>query len=331
MSSLPGAVRAVRAAPRLASTAVCAVLLMSVAAHAAPVSLADALTRASAQNLNRPAAQARVDAAEAAARQAGVRPNPTVGLDVENLGWGDDRQNVYTTEATLYYEQTLERSAKREARVAAARAEAPIAQLRGQAKALDVLAQVQQLWVEAAAAEASLAVAHERLDLAERLQRETARRVSAARDPLFAGERARTGVLQAQTALAHAEATVVAARAGLAAYLGLADVEVDPSALNVADGVAAAAPPEAAVQTVDLALLEAERDAAQARIRREETRALQDPSVRTGLRYFQWGGDVALMPDFINWKTAVDCQISNLICISNIYYIPVRLIERIAH
>lgn len=268
---------------------------LSGGALAAPISLAEALARAAAQDLSRPVAEARVNAAEAAARQAGVRPNPIVGLDIENLGWGNDRQNVYTTETTLYYQQTFERGAKRSARVGAAEAEVAVAQLRGQARALDLLNTVQTLWVEAAAAEAGVGVARERLAAAERLQKETARRVSAARDPLFAGERARTGVVQAQVALDQAQIAVGSARAALAAYLGLSEVEVEPAGLTPQDGEAAALPAASALQTVDLAILEAERDAALARVRVEESRAVQDPSLRAGLRHFQWGGDVALV------------------------------------
>lgn len=295
MPSLNSANSARRSRHRLASTALAAVLLLPVGAVAAPISLGDALARAAGQDLSRPGAAARVDAAEAATRQAGVRPNPSVGLDIENFAGSGDRQLLESTETTVYYQQTLERGAKRDARVGAARAEVTVARLRGQVRALDLLANVQALWVEAAAADAAVDVARERLDLAERLQRETARRVSAARDPLFAGERARTGVAQAQIALDQTQMAAANARAALAAYLGLAEVEVDVSALALADGPSAAVPPASALRTADLAVLEAERDAALSRIQVEETRARQDPTIRAGLRHFQQGGDVAFV------------------------------------
>lgn len=295
MPSLNGAYSARRCRHRLASIALVAVLFLPVAATAAPISLGDALARAAGQDLSRPGAVARVDAAEAATRQAGVRPNPTVGLDIENFAGSGDRQLLESTETTVYYQQTLERGAKRDARVGAARAEVTVAQLRGQVRALDLLANVQALWVEAAATDAAVGVARERLALAERLQRETARRVSAARDPLFVGERARTSVAQAQIALDQAQTAAANARAALAAYIGLAEVEVDGTALALTDGPSAALPPTSALRTADLAVLEAERDAALSRIRVEDTRARQDPTVRAGLRHFRQGGDVAFV------------------------------------
>jgi cobalt-zinc-cadmium efflux system outer membrane protein len=151
---------------------------------------------------------------------------------------------------------------------------------------------VQTLWVEAAAAGAAIQVAEERLSVAQRLEQETARRVAAARDPLFAGERARTDVARAKLALDQANAASATARAALSAYVGapvpgldLKDFDATPD-----EGVAAMAATPA-----DLAILEAERDAAIARVRIEEGRAMHDPTVRAGLRHFRQGGDVAFV------------------------------------
>jgi len=294
MPFISGAPCARRARQWLASTALTAVLVLPVGAAAAPLTLPDALARAAGRDPTRPATQARVSAAEGAARQAGARPNPTVGLDVENLG-PDSGQNAYTTETTLYYQQTLERPAKREARVGAAQADIAVARLKGHFRTLELLATVQKLWIEAAAAQALVSVGQDRVALAQQLQRETQRRVNAARDPLFAGERARTGVVQAQIALDQAEIAAADAAAALSAYLGLPAVEIDGSALALSNSQASALPPESALMTTDLAVLEAERDAATARVRLEESRVAQDPNVRAGVRHFAEGGAFALV------------------------------------
>jgi cobalt-zinc-cadmium efflux system outer membrane protein len=269
-------------------------LWLPAAAAAEPQSLDDVLSRAAAQDLGRPASAARIQAAEAAARQAAVKPNPSVAVDVENFAGTGARQLADHTETTLYYQQTLERGGKREARAGAARAEVSVARLRGEIRALDLLANVQTLWVEAAAAEAAVSVAEERFAVAQRLERETARRVSAARDPLFTGERARTAVAQARIALDQARASADNARMDLAAYLGLPDLEIDRAAF---EALTAAAPQRTAetLQTADLWLLEAERDAALARVRVEQSRAVQDPTLRAGVRHFREGGDVAFV------------------------------------
>lgn len=287
-----GADRAGRARSRLATTAVAALLALPAWAYAQPLSLTDVLTRAAGHDLTRPVAEARIQAAEASVRQAAVKPNPTVGLDVENFAGTGDRNTVEDTETTLYWQQTLERGGKREARMGAARADIAVTRLRTQVRALDQLATVQTLWVEAAAAAEAIGIAEARLTAAQRLERETARRVVAARDPLFAGERARTAVAQAGIALDHARAHARDARAALAAYLGQPDVEIDASSFA---SLASTAAPVTALEPLDLRLLEAERDAAMARIRIEEARTVWDPTVRAGVRHFSAGGDVAFV------------------------------------
>ena len=287
-----GADRAGRARSRLATTAVAALLALPAGAYAQPLSLTDVLTRAAGQDLTRPVAEARIQAAEASARQAAVKPNSTVGLDVENFAGTGDRNTVEDTETTLYWQQTLERGGKREARIGAARADIAVTRLRTQVRALDQLATVQTLWVEAAAAEEAIGIAEARLTAAQRLERETARRVAAARDPLFAGERARTAVAQARIALDHARDNAGDARAALAAYLGQPNVEIDASSFA---SLASTAAPVTALEPLDLRLLEAERDAAMARIRIEEARTVWDPTVRAGVRHFSAGGDVAFV------------------------------------
>jgi cobalt-zinc-cadmium efflux system outer membrane protein len=292
MPSSIGADRAGRVRNRLAIAALAALLAIPGAAAAQSLSLEGALARAAAQDLNRPASQARVSAAEATARQAGVKPNPRLGADLENFAGTGPRKFVESTETTLYYEQTLERGGKREARVGAARAEVSVARLKGEVRALDVLATVQALWVEAAAADAAVEVAQERLAVAENLGRETARRVAAARDPLYSGERARTAILQARIALDQARDEARNAREALAAYLGLTTAEIEADALS---SVEVEAPAGEAPQTADLALLEAQRDAATAQVRVEQSRAVQDPTFRAGVRHFGEGGDVAFV------------------------------------
>src|SRR3546814_12242997 len=85
---------------------------------------------------------------------------------------------------------------------------------------LDVLGQVQAAWVDVLAAEAAIPVADERLAVAQRLEREVARRVGRALDPLFAGERAHTAVAQARIAREQAVETARIARASLAEWVG---------------------------------------------------------------------------------------------------------------
>ncbi|HCQ54238.1 MAG TPA: TolC family protein, partial [Brevundimonas diminuta] len=106
---------------------------------------------------------ARLRGVEAGVRQAGLRPNPTLGLMVENLptlGGGDI---LGRTETTLTYEQKLERGGDRSARTGLAQSEGLLITAQAQFGQLDRLELVQRAWVDAMAAEAQLEIARERL------------------------------------------------------------------------------------------------------------------------------------------------------------------------
>lgn len=272
----------------------CAVLFAVAGFDAAaePLTLPEALFRAAAYDPALPAAAARMRAAEAGVRQAGVRPNPSLGADLENFAGTGDIGLADRSEATLYYEQTWERGGKREARVDVARAELAVVRGRASVRALDLLAEVQTAWVEALAAEAAIAVAEEKLAVAQRLETEVERRVRAARDPLFSGERARAATAQARIDRDQALAAAEQARAALASYWGGGPTfDLNISALEPASvGV-----PGPITDTPDLRLLATERDLSQARLAVERARAVRDPRWRAGLRHFGESNDVAVI------------------------------------
>lgn len=282
-----------RAASRSLLTA-CAFMFATTgfAAAAETLTLPEALSRAAAYDPSVPAAAARMRAAEAGVRQAAVRPNPSLGADLENFAGTGDIGLADRSEATLYYEQTWERGGKREARVGVARAELAVARGRASVRALDLLAEVQAAWVEALAAQAQIAVAEERLAVARRLEGEVERRVRAARDPLFSGERARTATAQARIDRDQALAAAEQARRLLASYWGGGpNLELSAPAMETET----VSPAATVADTPDLRLLAMERDLSQARIAVERARAVQDPRWRAGLRHFGESNDVAVI------------------------------------
>nr|QQZ48924.1 TolC family protein [Phenylobacterium glaciei] len=215
-----------------------------------------------------------MQAAEAGVRQAGVRPNPILGADLENFAGSGDIGLADRSEATLYYEQTWERGQAGGPRRCGP-AELALARGRAVVRALDLMAEVQSAWVEALAAQAQVAVAEERLAVARRLEGEVERRVRAARDPLFSGERARTATAQARIDRDQALAAAEQARRLLASYWGgEPGFELNTSALEAATAWTHGQFGE----TPDLRLLATERDLSQARIAVERARAVQDPA-----------------------------------------------------
>lgn len=275
----------------LAIGAALAVLSVPSIGAAQTLSLSDALSRVAAGDPSVAANAARLRAADAAILQADVRPRDVVGVDAEDFAGTGPYSPVGRSQTTAWYERTLERGGKREARVGAARSEVGVTVERNRLRMLDLLAQVQAAWVDALAAEATIPIAEQRLAAAQLVETETGRRVGRALDPLFAGERARTAVAQARIALDQARENARIARASLAAFWGgTADYSLDPSSFGFAEAGAGA--PES---SPDLALLTAERDAAGARVRLAETGNFSDPTGRVGVRHFGQGNDVAIM------------------------------------
>ncbi len=268
-------------------------LALPETSSAQPLTLNDAFLRAADADPALPAAQARIAAAEAGIEQAETKPNPSIMFELENFAGSGPVGAFDTSVSTLSYTQRVERGNKRAARTSLARAGLQAAQLEKQIHALDLFESVEIAWIEAVAAESDIALNEERLAAAQRLQAETERRVQAALEPAYAG--ARVGALLAETeiTLARARSNAETAKATLAAYWdGPANFPLEPSWLNRREAGAEISLVE---NSADLALFQAERQSAGARVGLEEARAVQDPTFAGGLRHFAMGNDVALV------------------------------------
>lgn len=254
--------------------------------------LTDALSRASLADPSSTGWEARAQASEANIRQAGVRPNPSLGLEVENFAGSGPYSLLDRNETTLSYQQVIERGGKREARIGAARASGEVIRRRREVRRLDLLRDVQAAYAEALAAEADLLITEARYLAAHSAQTDVNRRVRAARDPLFAGSRAEAITAQAEIERDQARVTARNARGVLARYWG-----GSPDFTLKLESFFAVEPPHQAqmVAEADLALLEAERQVANANVAVERSRSVVDPTVRAGVRYFGDGSNVALV------------------------------------
>ncbi len=260
-------------------------------AGAQGLSLSEVLRRVSSADPYGEVTDARIQAGEASVRQARVGPRPVVGLEVEDFAGTGPYSPFNRSQTTAYYERPWERAGKREARVGAAQSELSVIRLRGRVRALDLLAQVQTLWVEALAAQAAVDVAEQRLAFAQQNAREVGYRVDRAVDPMFADERAKTMVARARIERDQAIEAARIARANLAAlWGGTEDFQLDISAFSSLDLALLEVE-----DTPDIALLIAERDTAGARVRVEQTRGVSDPTFRVGVRHFGEGNEAALV------------------------------------
>lgn len=268
-----------------------AVLVSSASAHAQMLTLDDAIARAISASPVGEASAARADALVARRAAADTRPAASIDVLAENFGIGDS--DLYRQfQIGAMYSQRIERGGKRAARVALADAELEVAAAEAFVRRLDIASTVQRLYVEVQAAEATIDIAKARVEIAEQLSREVGRRVSEARDPLFAGTGARTQLAEARVDLELAEHARDAAMKRLVALW-----DGDVTGLSVSrEDFLRFAPVDAGVpqSAADLAVYEARQRRASADITLQQAGARTDPTVSGGPRYIG-SGDVALV------------------------------------
>ncbi len=278
--------------PYFLRAAVCAaVLVSSASAHAQTLTLDDAIARAISASPVGEASAARADALVARRAAADTRPAASIDVLAENFSIGDS--DLYRQfQIGAMYSQRIERGGKRAARVALADAELEVAASEAFVRRLDIASTVQRLYVEVQAAEATIDIAKSRVEIAEQLAREVGRRVSEARDPLFAGTRARTQLAEARVDLELAEHARDAALKRLVALWdgGMTGLAVSREDFLRFAPVDAGVPQSAA----DLAVYEARQRRASADIALQQAGARTDPTVSAGPRYIG-SGDVALV------------------------------------
>lgn len=230
-------------------------------------------------------AGALVDAAEARARQARVRPNPTLALDAENAFGSGPFSGYDNAETTLSVTQDLELWGRRTARINAARADAGTASLRRDLAVVDAAGRLALVYADAEAAERRAMLAEETLSLTLADARAALVLVEEGREPLLRGIQGESEAAAARAGLDEAIAEREAAFARLTAVAMLIEpvTTIEASLLDLAPA-AALAPTD---QTPTVRVAEAERSAAESRIAVERTRSRPDVSASVGLRRYE--------------------------------------------
>ena len=255
------------------------------------LTLEEAIARALAASPQGAANAARLDTLAAARAAADTRPAASIDVQAENFGIGGRDLNNQI-QITGLYNQRLERGGKRAARVGAADADVDIARAEALVRGLDIATTVQRLYVEVQAAEAMVAIARERVAIADQLSREVGRRVAEARDPLFAGTSARTKLSEARVDLELTEHARDAALTRLVSLWG-----GSPAGITISREAFLAvveAPGTNDPAQVDLAVFEARRRRASAELTLQQANARTDPTLSAGPRVIGTG-DVAVV------------------------------------
>lgn len=186
----------------------------------APLTLSEASAAALLGNPRLESFNYALRAAEAERIQAGLRPNPVLETQFQDLTGTGDLKGAHELETTLLLSQVLELGGKREHRQTAAAIRLGLLAADYEILRLDVLAEVARRFVHIVRDQALLAVAREAVALAERTRGAAQTRVAAARAPSTELSRAKIALARARIELEHREHELKSARRALAATWG---------------------------------------------------------------------------------------------------------------
>ncbi|MBN9590976.1 MAG: TolC family protein [Alphaproteobacteria bacterium] len=262
------------------------------------LTLQEAIERASSFSPKLHSARAGVDAARGSEVQAGLLPNPTASIEVENFGGTGSFGGLRDTETTLSASQLIELGGKRGARQDAASAQRRMAELEADTSRFDLVRDVTIAYFEAIAAEENLKLATELEATARRALEAVTRRVNAARDPLYQRSRAEVALTNATISRQHAANAATAAQQKLAQFWGGTDLadKLASEAFFVAEPAPAFESLEARLRdSPDLRRLDVLKRARAAELRLAEAGAVPDVTVRAGARRLQASRDTAFV------------------------------------
>jgi cobalt-zinc-cadmium efflux system outer membrane protein len=277
--------------PLRAAIVVAACLPSAAWAQAQPLTLEFAVRRTLDVTPHTASTTARTEGLASSRVAAGLRPQPSVDVQVENFG--PPIGGLYDQfQITGSYSQRFERGGKREARVALVDRELGVVRAEAIVTRLDIIMVVQRLFLEVQAAEVSVQLARQRVEIAERVLAEVRRRVASAKDPLFAGMRAETALSEAKVDL---DLAIRARDAALVRLTGLWGgspegfiVPID-SYFDLDQPLGPGLPSRA-----DLAVYEARGAQADAGVDLARANAVRDPTFSAGPRFIGTG-DVGLV------------------------------------
>lgn len=182
--------------------------------------LAQALERAGATSPAIEGGAAGVLAAQAARSVAGLRPNPELNIQTENVAGSGDYRGFRSAETTAQVTLPLELGGKRPARVALANAQQDRAQIEQAVIAADLRLAVTQAYVTAVSAAERATVAQRQVTIAAEALRSAQVRVRAGRASPLEAQRAELAHLNAQATQEQAERLANVARANLGRMIG---------------------------------------------------------------------------------------------------------------
>lgn len=266
------------------------------AATPAPTStftLERALTAAGSASPRLDAAAAELRAAEAGRKVAGLRPNPEVQVQVENVGGTGQFSGTQSAETTGGFALPIELGGKRSARIAVAEAQTGRARIEAAVAAADLRLLVTQSYITAVAAERRVEIAQQEADFAAVGYRAASARVTAGAASPIEQQRADVLRINANVALDKAKRDAAVARDNLSRIIGLPVTgPLDRSWFeHIAD--VGPAQPITAQGTLALAAAEADVSIASAQVRLARSQRIPDVTLSAGARRISATNDTA--------------------------------------
>ena len=259
----------------------------------APIlTLAEALERAGASSPFQDAAAAGIRAAKAQRRVAGLRPNPSIVGEAENVAGTGIYQGLRSSETTLGLALPLELGGKRGARIAVAEAQIGRAGLQAEMARADLRLRVTQTYNAAAAAQRRVIIAEDQVGIAAEVLRAARIRVQAGRASPLEEQRADVARIAAEGALERTRRSAEAASGNLARLLGTPVGQLDRSWFDAVPS-AGTMRPMAASGTLTVAAARADLDTASAQVRLARSQRVPDLTVSASARWLEQTNDVA--------------------------------------
>jgi len=148
-----------------------------------PLALSQAISLVLARSLELRSYAWDIRAADARQVQAGLRPNPELGVSLEEFGGKGDRDGFDGLETIVAITQPLELGGKRDKRTKVAAVEKQVVQWDYEVARLDLIRRSERGFTAVLAAQQRLDLTQNRADLAERLWQTVNKRVDAGKDP----------------------------------------------------------------------------------------------------------------------------------------------------
>jgi cobalt-zinc-cadmium efflux system outer membrane protein len=284
------------------------------AAAGQPLTLDRALALAGAASPAADDAEAGMRAANAGRAIAGLRPNPAIEAQAENIAGSGPYRGMSSSETTVSLALPVELGGKRSARIATAEARGGRARIEAAILLADLRFEIVRAYSGAVAAERRLAVADEQARIASEGLRVAETRVAAGVASPIERQRAAVVHLNGVTAVEGARRTAEMLRSNLARLIGRPVI----GALDLAwfDRMAndyGPVAPVGAEGTLALAAAAAELAVAEAGVRQARTMRVPDLTLTAGARRLAASNDVAAVvglslpiPLFDGGSAAVD-------------------------